>query len=359
MSLNPKIPITRGADNSIIGSARGVRVNFANSNVWTGSNSFQNVVYLNSTTYLQSTTYNYSSFYNQGTIYSDGNIFGTRIELTDYLKVAATTATHYEYPYAASFTLTYFPVMPGSIGGYSSPGGALSDDGYGNIYGSYYGIVATIDYSTGVVTDSTYGACVTYYITYTEGGGGYCELQENGNAKLLGDCQFGTIYDQSAAQSINPNARALYNFSSSPMLDWSGSALYAPSGFQTPAIVNDAGLAAGVYTPNITGINNVSSTTPRQATYMRVGNTVTVAGQVEITATSNNAQTTIGIELPIASTFTTPYECAGTAHTTSNTSAGHGASIQADASNYWAEMDYYETHSSTDIFTYHFTYQVV
>jgi hypothetical protein len=131
------------------------------------------------------------------------------------------------------------------------------------------------------------------------------------------------------------------------------------SSLQCDSIVNDTGLASGTYTPTLTGVNNVSSSTARQATYMRVGNTVTVAGQIDITPTANNIQTTIGISLPIASAFTTAYQAGGSGHRIANTTAGHGASIQADATNDRAELDYYETHGATDTITYQFTYQVI
>ena len=131
------------------------------------------------------------------------------------------------------------------------------------------------------------------------------------------------------------------------------------SSLQCDSIVNDTGLAHGTYTPTLTGVTNVSSSTPRLATYMRVGNTVTVAGQIDVTPTANNTQTTIGISLPIASAFTTAYQAGGSGHTIANTAAGHGASIQADATNDRVEMDYYETHGATDTISYTFTYQVI
>jgi len=131
------------------------------------------------------------------------------------------------------------------------------------------------------------------------------------------------------------------------------------SSLQCDSIVNDTGLASGTYTPTLTGVNNVSSSTARLATYMRVGNTVTVAGQIDVTPTANNAQTTIGISLPIASAFTTAYQAGGSGHTVANTTAGHVASIQADATNDRAELDYYETHGATDTISYSFTYEVI
>jgi hypothetical protein len=131
------------------------------------------------------------------------------------------------------------------------------------------------------------------------------------------------------------------------------------SSLQCDSIVNDTGLASGTYTPTLTGILNVASLTARLATYMRVGNTVTVAGQIDVTPTANNTETKIGISLPIASAFTTAYQAGGSGHTIANVSSGHSTAVYADATNDRVEMDYYETHGALDTITYTFTYQVI
>lgn len=117
-------------------------------------------------------------------------------------------------------------------------------------------------------------------------------------------------------------------------------------------------VTSGTYTPTLTSVTNVASSTPRLSTYLRVGDTVTVSGTLTITATGNNARTTIGISLPIESNFSTAYQCGGTAFTQANASAGIGASIYADATNNRAEMDYFET-AATDTFSFQFTYQII
>lgn len=65
-------------------------------------------------------------------------------------------------------------------------------------------------------------------------------------------------------------------------------------------ITNGTGLAAGTYVPTITSVSNVDSTANPTASYMQVGNQVTVYGQVSVDPTSA-AATTIGISLPVAS----------------------------------------------------------
>ncbi len=138
-----------------------------------------------------------------------------------------------------------------------------------------------------------------------------------------------------------------------------GSKLDVAGSLQADSITNDTGLAHGTYTPTLTSVANVTSSTARQATYMRVGNTVTVAGQIDVTPTVNNTQTTIRISLPISSNFSTAYQAAGAGHTANNTVAGHGASIVADATNDEVVLDYYETNGVADTISYTFTYQVI
>lgn len=114
-------------------------------------------------------------------------------------------------------------------------------------------------------------------------------------------------------------------------------------------------LDAGTYTPTLTGVTNAASTTARLSTYLRVGNTVTVAGQFNITP-SGLGLVEIGISLPIASDFTTAYQAGGSGH--SPTIAGHGASIVADATNNRVQLAYVDGTGSPDTMTFTFTYEV-
>lgn len=122
------------------------------------------------------------------------------------------------------------------------------------------------------------------------------------------------------------------------------------------SVDNDTGLAHGTYTPTITAVTNVSATTARLCTYMRVGNTVTVSGQLDIDPTATGI-TVVGISLPIASNFTTVYQLGGAGH--APTVAGHGASIMADTTNDRAQLSYVDSVGSNGTMTFTFTYQVV
>lgn len=86
---------------------------------------------------------------------------------------------------------------------------------------------------------------------------------------------------------------------------------------RTPAQVrSDLGVttcSSGTYTPTYTNVTNVTSTTLRgDAQWMRVGNVVTVSGQVAVVTTAAaNALTEVGISLPVASNFTANNQAGG------------------------------------------------
>ena len=106
---------------------------------------------------------------------------------------------------------------------------------------------------------------------------------------------------------------------------------------------------SGTYTPTLTGVTNVTTTTARKCQWMRVGNVVTVSGQMDIDPTGTGT-TVVGISLPVASNFGTAYELGG---------AGHGAAIYADATNNRAELSYVDSIGSNDTMTFTFSYEVL
>lgn len=127
-------------------------------------------------------------------------------------------------------------------------------------------------------------------------------------------------------------------------------------GLQCDSIVNDTGLAAGTYTPTLTNTTNIDASTPRQATYLRVGNTVTVAGQLDIDPTAA-AATLLGISLPIASNFGTAFQAGGTASATGI--AGMCGGIEADATNDRVSLKFIASDVTNQTMAYQFTYQII
>ena len=115
-------------------------------------------------------------------------------------------------------------------------------------------------------------------------------------------------------------------------------------------------IASGTYTPTLTSVNGINgATTTRACQWMRVGNVVTVTGQVD--AGFNNGGAQLGVSLPIASNFTTQYQCAGTAVCGAQQNA---VQVIGDATNDRAVLtanNIYNNNTSTWSFT--FTYVIL
>jgi len=115
-----------------------------------------------------------------------------------------------------------------------------------------------------------------------------------------------------------------------------------------------ATLASGTYTPTLTNESNITASTAYQCQYMRVGNTVTVSGKINIDYTATGSAT-LGISLPIASDIANDNEVAGTM----NAEVNNGGVIRGDATNNRAQF-YINTGSSAGYdYFFTFTYQIL
>lgn len=114
----------------------------------------------------------------------------------------------------------------------------------------------------------------------------------------------------------------------------------------------------GTYTPTLTNITNVTASTAFVAQYMRVGNTITVSGRVDIDPTAATTLTQVDISLPIASDFVNTFQAGGIAF--SSEVAGLGAAVAAETTNNRASILYT---TGTDVanrsFSFSFTYLVL
>jgi hypothetical protein len=92
-----------------------------------------------------------------------------------------------------------------------------------------------------------------------------------------------------------------------------GAKLDIVGSLKVDSITNDTGLAHGTYAPTLTGTANIDSTSAvANFTYLRVGNTVIVSGNLNSDATAAGASTVIRCTLPIASNFTSTGDLTGT-----------------------------------------------
>ena len=115
--------------------------------------------------------------------------------------------------------------------------------------------------------------------------------------------------------------------------------------------------ATQTYTPTLTNSANIDASTPRQCTYFRVGNAVTVSGQVDLDPTTTLTLTTLGISLPIASALTTAFQCGGSGG--SIAVSDNAVGIQADSTNDRATLQYICVDVTNHTITFQFTYQVL
>ena len=113
--------------------------------------------------------------------------------------------------------------------------------------------------------------------------------------------------------------------------------------------------ASGQYTPTISTTTNVASNTQTGATYLRVGNAVTVSGYMTITPTASSTPTLFAISLPISSALSN-----GAKDGNGVFAASPGASNYIQGGIYSGSglisFSFLPTSTSTYAIEYHFTY---
>lgn len=113
---------------------------------------------------------------------------------------------------------------------------------------------------------------------------------------------------------------------------------------------------SGTYTPTLTNVTNITASTAYPCQYMRVGNTVTVSGKVDIDTTAA-AAIELGISLPISSNFANDYECAGTG--VAVISGEDAAYIKADTVNNRASLNQVKADVTNHAHYFTFIYQII
>lgn len=122
---------------------------------------------------------------------------------------------------------------------------------------------------------------------------------------------------------------------------------------------SDGNLFSGTYTPSLVNTLNIASSTAGPCQYMRVGNVVTVSGQVTVDATTAGASTILRMSLPISSTLTTSAYCGGAGASVTSGAYGNSMAILGDTSANNAEFRWLPTLATAQIYNFTFTYQVV
>ena len=129
------------------------------------------------------------------------------------------------------------------------------------------------------------------------------------------------------------------------------------TGVTTPVTAN-GNVFSGTYTPTLTNVSNVTSSTATVCHYMRVGNVVTVGGQLSITATATNTDTQVRITLPIASTFSNARQLAGAGGAVNTGEYGESVVFGADTANNIAFLRGRPTVTNNQAYNFSFTYLV-
>lgn len=131
----------------------------------------------------------------------------------------------------------------------------------------------------------------------------------------------------------------------------------AALGWYASIYQSDAQAVSGVYTPTLTNVANVAASTAYECQYLRVGNTVTVSGKVDVDPTLTATSTQLGISLPVASNFGTAQDCAGVAFAPGIVS--QGAAILGDVTNDRAQMQWVAADVTNQAMYFTFSYQVI
>jgi hypothetical protein len=134
-----------------------------------------------------------------------------------------------------------------------------------------------------------------------------------------------------------------------------GSSITVTNGAGTINLETSLTLAAGTYTPTLTGVTNIGASTAYQCQYLRVGNTVTVSGKVDIDPTATGA-TELGLSLPIASGVSNDYTIGGAAN--SGAAAAESAAISGDSGNSRAAIKFIAVDISNKSYFFTFTYTI-
>jgi hypothetical protein len=124
----------------------------------------------------------------------------------------------------------------------------------------------------------------------------------------------------------------------------------------TATAVTLAGLIAGsnitnTFTPTLTGVTNVSSSTAFLSGWVRIGNAVFFFTRISVTATAAGATTQIDISLPIASNFTAVNQCVGTGSILDSSTEVATVGVQADTTNDRASAVFVSTSTSARVYT--------
>ena len=118
-----------------------------------------------------------------------------------------------------------------------------------------------------------------------------------------------------------------------------------------------AALDSGTYTPSVTNVANVSSSSPQVARWIRVGDQVTVYGRISIDPITTATSTQVRVSLPVASNIGSNNDLAGVCvGDLSDESAGH---IVGNAANDEALIEAFPVSTAQHTYAYTYSYTII
>lgn len=116
---------------------------------------------------------------------------------------------------------------------------------------------------------------------------------------------------------------------------------------------------SGAYTPTQVSTNtNVDSVTFSEAQYLRVGNTVTVSGQIAIDATTATTDTIVKMSLPVASNFSATRNLGGTGASIGTPFVANSLVFLAETTNDCVEIRLRPSVNTSVTYNFSFTYRI-
>ena len=112
---------------------------------------------------------------------------------------------------------------------------------------------------------------------------------------------------------------------------------------------------SGTYTPSTTGTTNVAAITPHDTPYLRVGNSVFVAGEITVDPTAATT-TSWSMSIPVSSNLANIFDLGGTLVSNDGKVAGV---IYGDAVNNYAYCEFVATGATNQSVTFQFGYRVI
>lgn len=128
----------------------------------------------------------------------------------------------------------------------------------------------------------------------------------------------------------------------------------------TSPAATDGNVFSGTYSATQVSTNtNVDTVTFGSCQYMRVGNVITVSGQIGIDATTAALDTIVRMAIPVASTFSSARQLAGAGVAFTSPYAANSLAILADTTNFCAELRARPSVNTNLNYNFSFTYQVI